>query len=47
MENMNSRGITTYIHGTTEEITYANYINSKNDMISEAWSLNALEILLD
>ena len=47
MENINSIGIIIYTNGAIEETTYSNYINSKYDMISQAWSLDAPEILLD
>ena len=47
MENINSIGIIIYTNVTIEEITNSNYINSKNTMVSEAWSLDATEIWID
>ena len=35
-----------HTNGTVEETTNSNYINSKNNMISETWALNATEIFL-
>ena len=47
MENIISIGIIIYTNGTFEKTTYSNYVNEKNDMMSEAWEFDIPEILLD
>ena len=44
---MNSIGIIIYTNACIKETKYSNYINSKNNMISKALSLNTPHILLD